>query len=534
MRFLKFFVFLIGLSVVSLALQPERSLFHIPLDEDGYYALSVSRNIALGNGITIDGATATNGFQPLFVFLCVPAFVLAGGDRALGVRSIFILHWLFYAGTAYLLGCLMRDALPGQGSKDKSVLFWLTLFIYFSTLAVFLQSFNGLETGCALFFYSLAWRYYQVAPLDRWAGLIKLGLILGLAVLARIDAVFLVIVLSLAQLAGGQGGIFARVGRFGAVAGTAFLVSSPWWLYNLAEFGSVMPISGRATQAWALSLGRIKAAALSVYWMAIPPVVMPPIYPHEFDGLARVLNRAVRLFLFVACLFVLRKRWPDLADAFTGRGGSRSFRRTVEFGAYLFLFTLILVLWYMSSSFATWHYNRYFSPLLLIYTVMVSYALWQVWPRVREVFRALFVVSMSVPVLLTAILPHFRTTDRGQFENICISQQLSLVREHVPDEDTVAAGQSGTLGFFRDRVVNLDGKVNPEALRYQSNMYVYLQERDIRWLCDKPFVVRLFLGERPEQHGWRRVGAKGDPHQAGGPFELYRRSGGGVGLSVSH
>jgi len=291
-----------------------------------------------------------------------------------------------------------------------------------------------------------------------------------------------------------------------------------------------MPISGKATQAWTLSLGRIKAAALSVYWMAIPPVVMPPIYPHEFDGLARALNRAVRLSFLVVCLFALRKRGSGLAAACGG--GLRGLRRTVEFGAYLCASTLLLVLWYMSSSFATWHYNRYFSPLLLIYTVTMSYALSQAWAGVKAVFRALFVASMAVPVLLTVILLHFRTTDRGQFENVCISQQLSLVREHVPDGDTVAAGQSGTLGFLRDRVVNLDGKVNAEVLRYQSNMDAYLRERDIQWLCDKPFVIKLFLGESPERRGWRRVGEKGDRHQPGGPFELYRRSGGDVGHSL--
>lgn len=49
--------------------------------EDGYYALSVARNFAEGNGITIDGTQITNGFQPLFTFVAVPAFLIAGENK---------------------------------------------------------------------------------------------------------------------------------------------------------------------------------------------------------------------------------------------------------------------------------------------------------------------------------------------------------------------------------------------------------------------------------------------------------------------
>ena len=41
----------------------------MPLTEDGYYSLSVARNLAAGKGMTIDGANLTNGFQPLFTMI---------------------------------------------------------------------------------------------------------------------------------------------------------------------------------------------------------------------------------------------------------------------------------------------------------------------------------------------------------------------------------------------------------------------------------------------------------------------------------
>jgi hypothetical protein len=83
--------------------------------------------------------------------------------------------------------------------------------------------------------------------------------------------------------------------------------------------------------------------------------------------------------------------------------------------------------------------------------------------------------------------------------------QLPLVCENVPDGELAAAGQSGTLGYFRDNVLNLDGKVNPEALQYRGRIWEYLRERNVRWFCDWESYVDTCLGEEPERHGWRVV-----------------------------
>jgi len=58
----------------------------------------------------------------------------------------------------------------------------------------------------------------------------------------------------------------------------------------------------------------------------------------------------------------------------------------------------------------------------------------------------------------------------------------------VPDSAWVAAPQSGTLGFFHDRTINLDGKVNPAALavrRADGSVTRYvLEKREIEYLAD--------------------------------------------------
>ena len=109
-----------------------------------------------------------------------------------------------------------------------------------------------------------------------------------------------------------------------------------------------------------------------------------------------------------------------------------------------------------------------------------------------------------------------------------LAEQVPLVEAHVPPNDLVGAVQSGTLGFLRDRVVNLDGRVDVSALARRHDMDRYLREREIRWFADWPWLVRDYLGPDPAKRGWSPVatrgsmtlyrydGTAGDPVRSGG------------------
>jgi hypothetical protein len=65
-------------------------------------------------------------------------------------------------------------------------------------------------------------------------------------------------------------------------------------------------------------------------------------------------------------------------------------------------------------------------------------------------------------------------------------QVVEWVQQHVQDEVWVAAVQTGTLGFFHDRTLNLDGKVNPRALeaRLAGRTQDYVLESPVQYLVD--------------------------------------------------
>jgi hypothetical protein len=190
-------------------------------------------------------------------------------------------------------------------------------------------------------------------------------------------------------------------------------------------------------------------------------------------------------------------------------------RRTLEFALCLAIALGALVVYYGLSFIAYWFFYRYFAPAAL-FAFAVAPILWGRLAVAPRGFVGRF-AEIGLAVLLTVqigALVWWALSGQGLGGNTVYHDQVALVRERVPPGDEVAAGQSGTLGFFRDRVVNTDGKVNREALAHQTNMAEYLRQRGVKWFVDWPHYVNKYLGvplegsdEKPAAaaNGWRLV-----------------------------
>jgi hypothetical protein len=142
--------------------------------------------------------------------------------------------------------------------------------------------------------------------------------------------------------------------------------------------------------------------------------------------------------------------------------------------------------------------SRYLSPLaplLIIASVSVALDLGRlVLPRFPDLLARLYAfggIALSVALLARYLLPGVQ--EQGHM------QVVRWVEENVPDEAWVAAVQTGTLGYWHDRTVNLDGKVNPEALearRTEGHVLRYVTESDIDYVADWEGVGGWI--ERPE------------------------------------
>jgi hypothetical protein len=494
----------------ALALRPAAHVFDMPLTEDGYYALAVARNIARGNGITIDGEHWTSGFQPLFTVLQAAVFWLAdrigpGGD-ALAVRLVLLLHAATHVATALLVGLIARDAWDGDAA-ERRLRQWLAAALWLAAPLLFNHGYNGLETGAVLFFYAACWRWAQRGRDDGLAGLVGLGALAGLTVLTRIDAVFLVAGLCLRELWRRRDrGALAALLRAAVLGATAVIVSLPWWLYNLVLFGSPMPSSGTAQQAWAIDADRIVEAVWAL-GIALVPWIFAGGHEATWTWAARAAVIAVYAALIAAAV----------AGGAAARAAAQPLaRRTLGYAGMLAAVLAALMAYYALSFAASWFYYRYFAPVAVLAGVLVPVAGAAVATRIawRGALAGLAGLA-ALPALALAVLAH---SGAGFSGNAVFHDQVALVRDNVPPGERVAAGQTGTLGFFRDGVVNLDGKVNRDALAWQAHMWDYLARENVVWFCDWQDYAERYRGPDPAAHGWRLVASRAD-------FRLYRHAG---------
>ncbi|MCI0431561.1 MAG: hypothetical protein L0210_13610 [Rhodospirillales bacterium] len=535
-------------SALAVPLRPEAALIFPPFTEDGYYSLTIARAIAAGHGPALEGSGPTNGFQPLVTLLQAGAFLATGGAELPALRIVAWFGWCTFVGAALLLGRVAAEAAEGNAA-ERSRRGLLAAVLALAALPLWLDHFNGLETGLLLLLLTLLWRLWQLGLPRRWPGLVLCGVLLGVLVLTRIDAVFLVLALAgMEAVAARRSGWGQALARAATLGGLAFLVSAPWWAFNILLFGSPMPVSGQAQQLWALDPYRWRWIAWSL-GQALAPWLSPTL---KFDDRWSWLPFAGALALVIAAAPLARRLRPLAGTGFHEFGsrprrlpsresgtnskscihvaGPRLWRGSAtlgtsasdRFAAALGLAIVALTLWYGFSSIAFWFYARYLAPASLLGVVLAATLL------ARVPVRRASLLVLALPLLATPVLMGSRAAWQGStthFGTIMFWDQLELVRRLVPPEDWVAAGQSGTLGFFRPRVLNMDGKVNPEARAYAGRGTEYLKAKGVRWFVDWEWYVHRALGPEPERQGWVKIGERRK-------FLLYRLEEGATGSAA--
>jgi hypothetical protein len=439
------------------------------ITEDGYLMLTVARNVALGRGLTIaEGTIATNGVQPAVTFAWAAAHRATGSERMLTLRAVIILQWAVALVTAILVMRLARHALAGQPWGDAGAMFAGAL--WFASPLALRHTSNGLETGpyaLAIATVLLVDQHWRLRSVARALGV---GAMLGALFLVRNDAAFLIGAWGLLELKGERGSPspFGRRLTHAVLAAIAALaVASPWLIYNARVFGHVVPISGRA-QNLNTALGEnllVLPRVLAEYaWMVTP---LP-----RFDGSSLA---ALALFGLLAALVaatcscarrtgVSLQRWMVLLLI---HGGLLAAYYGVFFGAAYFL-------------------SRYLFPLSLI--AVLGPVLWVfAWAGGRA---ARGVIGMGA-VLIASGLALVAGIAAWRFHAGAAThdhaQVVQWVAEHATPGTWIGAPQSGTLGYFHDRTVNLDGKVNPLALRArrENRLFQYIvHETKIEYIVD--------------------------------------------------
>lgn len=427
----------------------DRIYQHFPT-EDGYLMLTIARNIALGLGMsTADGTILTNGTQPLTTFVWTIGFLITGGDKLGGVvfaHLVLVVVSCLFAFTAYTL--VKRVFYRWQHGSSAAI---IVAALYFSSPQILPHTMNFLETGLYL-----AWAtyiivlFYPVAKEEllwsyRRSALV--GVALGILFLIRIDSVFIIFSACLSYLSRGWFSdrlrmieYLKRVMVFGCVS---VVVGSPWLIYNYLGFGSIMPISGQAlsAQTFAPNASVIPSTLLE-YLLIILPI---PNAVQE-NPMVILTSMVILSAALVTALYSFIKLTDKNYQALWVMGLTAVF-------CYVFYYGL-----FFGAKHFVARYLVITTPFLTLFMVMIALTLLRKVEYVRRpllwsgaTFCVLVIVALNLRIYQNA-MPH---------QHI---QVVNWVDKHVPDSTWVAAIQTGTLGYFHDRTINLDGKVNPDAL----------------------------------------------------------------------
>ncbi|HET9136567.1 MAG TPA: hypothetical protein VFO76_08015 [Candidatus Kapabacteria bacterium] len=456
---------------LALAFRPETQLTQRLYQEDAYYALATANHLAHGNGFSVDGVHPTNGVQPLIVVLYSICFFISGADKWLGVRLTFGLVAIIES----LCVVLIYKAIETFKREDKKYSIdpaiigagvWTFLF------ANLIHNAIGLETG--LYAMMILWSLYlygRILQLERkgsdistlrWIGF---GVQLGLLVLTRIDGVFFVAAVCVVELIKRR-----KIWPSLLIGAFAVVVSSPWWVYNYTKFGSLMPISGQSE-----SIGSALLLNIQFSLTTIANIFLVLFY-QESELTVNILRLSTVAIIIIISMTLWRRQ---------GRAYVRNsyYARPL---ATLFIASACLIVYYTFFFNAPHFIGRYFHPLrvaVLLVVVMYIPGLYDRWKRSSKfsVLRIAMVSYLLLGVVYNTVHYIYNYTTK----DINALYQAGRWAEEHP-QHKIGMTSSGVAGFMSDNVVNLDGKVNYDALlaRHHDSLGYYVVHSGIDVLAD--------------------------------------------------
>ncbi len=472
-------IFVALLGHFALAFRPVENLASSPCDDDTFYALTVAHYIAKGDGITINGDMLTNGFQPLIVFIYALFFKIFPAGLYGQIRIAYFVNALL----AVLSSILLYRFVKAQWSDRKMGEFiaLLSVVIWCAAFPVFSFKMKGLETGLYFVFILLSLYVYHdlVRKQSGLLGYAGFGVILGLTVLTRIDAAFLVLSFCFVHLYRYRdrwGTALKQVTIFGSVS---VITSLPWWIYNILYFNSIVPISGAAQSLTNKTtepsvIGNIEKLFYNLSNLLYPITYLPhkSILDRFFPG-GSMAYSIFAVILLSLVLVVLYRHQEKISVQHI-----RAFVPMLLFVGFLFVFYVFF--------FGAKHFvYRYLSVIYIASVPLDALLIFYIC----EYFGRQFKIAWLVFSLLFCLL--FLAYVSGIFyarDNAFYRDQYGWVREHLQPNTRIGAAQTGVLGYFWPNTVNLDGKVNPLALTALQTGTIdrYILSERIEILIDWP------------------------------------------------
>jgi hypothetical protein len=426
--------------------------------DDAYYYFEIAENVANGNGATFDGIHKTSGFQPLWMLCLTPVFWVCRNAPETAVRMGLSLQ----AAALFAAGALIVSVLS-RAFRWKVMLGVAVCY----TFSVFVLGVNGMETSAEILalaaLFAFGW-HAKVFVADR-PSMFKqflFGILLGLAMLSRLDMVFLgavIVAFCVASALRTPGERVRNLAGAALIFAGASLAVVPYLIYDYATFGSASPISGTLKSGFP-HISLADSSETLYYCVGLPKLAL------------------IGSILVFAVLYV---GWY-LTAAKSARDARFYFHTSMAVLACAIMLHALHMILFMKWAIWTWHFFPYF----LFAALAIAAPLERVVST--RLGGAVYWWATAGLVVAGTIGYGLRTTVSGRESTWqTASYQAALwARTHTDPSDVFALKDTGNFGFFSQRrVINLDGVVNnlefQEVLKARK-LQRYFQENHVKYL----------------------------------------------------
>ncbi len=487
-----FLVVAILLVHIYIALAPANSLMNWYTTDDAFYYFKTAQNIGLGNGISFDGISRTNGFHPLWMIICVPVFLLANINLLLPLRIVVVLAGVMNAATVILIWRLFKTN-EAAFAGVLTALFWaFSIRVHTITVTLGMESTINALTVTLLIYLASQLELKKEKGKLKFRDFLNLGLTAIFTFLSRIDNGFVVAAVllwvlvkhwnSLASSDESVKNAWLRRLRLAIMLGLPVGLTLLVYLgFNQVYFGTTMPVSGQIKRWWGTLPNTVYGFPVDNYKVFLTHLITPQVNigpwalatqtPHDIAGLIESIFKIQDNLKSVHRILVL-----IISIVLSGLAGlliKFSWKRFIKLVDRFYLIPFFIgcmaqIISYKSSTYIetlTWYWVGEMVLLVLAGGILADCVI--SWLEKKNMSSRMFQVG-GVAIGLILVLPFISYIfNLAPYQVDPEFTEAYLGGAHALEQYTEPGSTIGTTGggivayFINDRkIINLDGLIN--------------------------------------------------------------------------
>jgi Gpi18-like mannosyltransferase len=454
----------VGCRVWLSTIDLETLLNYVP--DDSFYYFQLASNLISGKSSSIDGIHLTNGYHPLWVWVIAPFFTLKTLDPTLPVRIALLFSSLLSIATAYFIYLIVKEATGNRWFGVFGFAFYVfNPQILYSEAMGEPSALSNLLLAASLFaIYGLSGKRWL-----SWSKSLSLGVLFGLAFLARTDNALFIVVFIVAAAAWSRPFDIKKITTITAVT---IIVVLPWFIWNLVNFGTIVQVSAVAN-AYVLNANSNAA-------------VLPGGF--RYYGLSNVWAFSRHIFGYSLISYF----FPFLVISLVG-GYFLTMTANKRIITCLLLMSAVIGIMYflhveVAGVIRPWHMTSA-APVTALVISLAAYIY-----SFREKFRPPVLVGVTAlfAFLIGVNVNSFLSHPKYPWQLDAFDAAVWV--KGRPDEKA-AVYDGGIVNYYADgKLLPIDGNVNNEAFEAikDRRLYEYMKENDADYLVGWAWILKKY------------------------------------------